>query len=207
LNPTIQYAQRLPWDAPFGIVTCTINDFDALRQAVDSRMKSHGRLQTEAVTRRAAAFDSYFADQGLRSPLSGQIEMVRSKGLPSGSVLVQALLLSEISTGLLMGAQDASAVKGALVCDRARSGESFRGMRREVQCRPDEIVLRDDEGIIASLLQGPDHRTRLTPETKDVVFFVFSVPGIVAADIQEGTEAVRSLLADSCSEIQARVCP
>ncbi len=68
-------------------------------------------------------------------------------------------------------------------------------MRREVQCKPDEIILRDDEGIIASLLQGPDHRTRLTPETKDVVFFVFSVPGIVASDIEEGTEAIRSLLA------------
>jgi len=28
-----------------------------------------------------------------------------------------------------------------------------------------------------------------------VVFFVFSVPGIVASDIEEGTEAIRSLLA------------
>lgn len=166
-------------------------------------MESHCGGQTEDRIRRVAAFDAYFAGQGLRSPLGGQIEMVRSKGLPSGNVLVQALLLSETSTGLLMGAQDASSVRGTLVCDRAKAGESFRGMRREVRCRPDEIVLRDEEGIIASLLQGPDHRTRLTPETKDVVFFIFSVPGITAADIQEGTEAVRSLLAGACSDIQA----
>jgi len=187
--------QHLPWDAPLGIVTCTVNDFGALGRAVAARMESHGSRRTEDIVRRVAAFDTYFEGNGLRSPLGGQIEMVRSKGLPSGNVLVQALLLSEVTTGLLMGAQDAGAVKGALVCDRARPGETFRGMRREVQCKPDEIILRDDEGIIASLLQGPDHRTRLTPETKDVVFFVFSVPGIVASDIEEGTEAIRSLLA------------
>ncbi len=199
--------QRLPWDAPLGIVTCTVNDFDALGQTVAARLESHGSRPKEDISRRVAAFDSYFAGNGLRSPLGEQIEKVRSKGLPSGNVLVQALLLAEVTTGLLMGAQDAGTVKGVLVCDRANPGETFRGMRREVQCRPDEIVLRDDEGIIASLLQGPDHRTRLTPETKDIIFFVFSVPGIVAADIQEGTEAVRSLLADSCSDVQSRVYP
>ncbi len=155
MNPTIQYAaamQHLPWDAPLGIVICTVHDFDALGRAVAARMESHGNRRTEDIIRRVAAFDTYFAGNGLRSPLSGQIEMVRSKGLPSGNVLVQALLLSEVSTGLLMGAQDAGAVKGALVCDGAKPGETFRGMRRQVQCKPDEIILRDDEGIIASLL-------------------------------------------------------
>ncbi len=202
MNPTIQYAAampRLPWDAPLGMVRCTVIDSEALRRAVAARMESHGIRQTEDISRRVAAFDSYFAGHGLRSPLGGQIEMVRSKGLPSGNLLVQALLLSEVSTGLLMGAQDAGAIRGDVVCDRAKPGETFRGMRREVQCRPNEIILRDDEGIIASLLQGPDHRTRLTLETKDVVFFVFSAPGILAADIDEGTQAVRSLLA-SCKQ-------
>jgi DNA/RNA-binding domain of Phe-tRNA-synthetase-like protein len=90
-----------------------------------------------------------------------------------------------------------------LVCDLAEEGETFRGMRAEVLCRKGEIVLRDSESIIATLFQGPDRRTRLNKDTKDIVFFVFSVPGMGTADVQEGIEAVCSLFKGSCAEIQA----
>src|SRR5205823_13982525 len=101
--------------------------------------------------------------------------------------------------------QDAATVKGTLVCDLAEAGETFRGMRAEVPCRKDEIILRDSEGIIATLFQGPDHRTRLNKDTKDIVFFIFSVPGISAADVQEGVETVRNLFKAACAEIHAQV--
>jgi DNA/RNA-binding domain of Phe-tRNA-synthetase-like protein len=137
--------------------------------------------------------------------LADQLRQVQQKGLPGGSPLVKALLLSEMSTGTLMGAQDAAAVKGPLVCDLAEEGETFRGMRAEVLCRKGEIVLRDSEGIIATLFQGPDRRTRLNKDTKDVVFFIFSVPGINDADVKEGVETVRSLFKAACTEIHAQV--
>src|SRR5437016_2569208 len=143
--------------------------------------------------RRIHAFDSFFAENHSRSPLGEQFEMVRRKGLPPGNVLVQALLLSEMSTGLLMGAQDASAIEGALVYDLANSGDSFQGLRNEVRCQPGEIILKDDKSVIASLLQGPDHRTKLRKNTRDVVFFVFSVPGIDANEIEEGVRQIGAL--------------
>jgi len=110
-----------------------------------------------------------------------------------------------MSTGTLMGAQDAAAVKGSLVCDLAEEGETFGGMRAEVLCRKGEIVLRDSEGIIATLFQGPDRRTRLNKDTKDIIFFIFSVPGITAADMLEGVETVRNLFQSACTEINAQV--
>jgi DNA/RNA-binding domain of Phe-tRNA-synthetase-like protein len=110
--------------------------------------------------------------------------------LPPASPIVQALLFAEMTTGLLMGAQDLSAIRGELVCDRAAAGEKFRGMRETVECREGEIILRDDEGIIATLFQGPDHRTRLKKNTKSVVFFVFSTPGLTMSDVQQGMEVV-----------------
>jgi hypothetical protein len=198
----------LAWSASLGIVTCSDVDHGSLQEAVALLQKSPGlqaREDHERLTRRINAFDAFFAENGFRSPLGGQFETVRRKGLPPGSVLIQALLLSEISTGLLMGAQDAAAVKGTLVYDRAASGETFQGMRQQVQCRPGEIILKDDAGIIASLLQGPDYRTRLNKDTKDVVFFVFSVPGITVEDIREGTEAVRFLFKDSCSNLSTQI--
>lgn len=199
---------RLTWPAPLGIVTCSNVDSPALQSSVASLQSSLGLGRQEVPERimsRIRAFDSFFAANNSRSPLAGQLEMVRKKGLPSGNVLVQALLLAEIGTGLLMGAQDVSAIEGDLIYDQAASGDSFRGMRSEVQCQPGEIVLKDNLGIIASLLQGPDHRTRLKKETTDVVFFVFSVPGIELSEVQEGTEQVGSIFKGACSQLAAQV--
>jgi DNA/RNA-binding domain of Phe-tRNA-synthetase-like protein len=200
--------RNLSWPAPLGVVTCSGVDHPLLQAAVASFQNSlqlDRQENSERIMRRIQAFDSFFAENDSRSPLGGQFEMVRRKGLPPGNVLVQALLLSEMSTGLLMGAQDASVIEGELICELAGSGESFKGMRNEVQCRPGEIVLKDNVGIIASLLQGPDHRTRLKKDTKDVVFFVFSVPGITVSEIHEGTEQVSSIFKKACSDLSSQV--
>jgi DNA/RNA-binding domain of Phe-tRNA-synthetase-like protein len=109
-----------------------------------------------------------------------------------------------MSAGLLMGAQDAAAIQGELVYDLAVEGETFKGMRGTVQCREGEIVLRDAEGIIASLFQGPDHRTRLAKSTRDVIFFVFAVPGIDLEQIQEGIDTIRELFKTSAVDLTAQ---
>ena len=199
----------LPWNVVLGIVTIRGVESGALQTAVNS-LGSIVLRQAEGnnpdLTRRMKTFESFFAANSLRSPLAGQLEAIRSRGMPGGSPLVQALLLLEMSTGLLMGAQDAGAIQGELLYDLAAEGETFRGMRTEVQCRKDEIVLRDSEGIIAALLQGPDYRTRLRNNTKDLMFFVFSVPGISLNEVQDGAEAIRALFKEACAEIQAQVC-
>jgi DNA/RNA-binding domain of Phe-tRNA-synthetase-like protein len=200
--------RSLSWLAPLGIVTCPGVDHLSLQATVasfQSSLQLDKQENSERIMRRIQAFDSFFAKNDSRSPLGSQFEMVRRKGLPPGNVLVQALLLSEMSTGLLMGAQDASAIEGELICELAGSGESFRGMRNEVQCRAGEIVLKDNLGIIASLLQGPDHRTRLKKDTKDVVFFVFSAPGITVNEIHEGTEQICSIFKSACPHLSAQV--
>jgi len=78
-------------------------------------------------------------------------------------------------------------------------------MRSEVKCLEGEPVLKDAEGIIAGLFQGPDRRTRLGKDTKEIVFFIFSVPGISLNDVEDGVKAVRSLFEGSCAELNAQV--
>lgn len=207
MNVEFQYSESLrglPWPVVLGVVAVRGVDPAALEGALVSAQRSVSFSDPgPAVTQRIQSFGSFFTQNGFHSPLGDQLKHIQEKGLPGGSPLVKALLLSEMSTGLLMGAQDAAAIKGPLVCDLAEEGEAFRGMRAEVLCRKDEIVLRDFEGIIASLFQGPDRRTRLNKDTKDIVFFVFSVPGISAADVQQGVETVCSLFKGSCAEIHA----
>ena len=199
---------RMPWAVSLGLVTVRGINPTALESALASAQQLITFDDAQELTpasRRIQAFESFFSENGFRSPLGDQLRSVKEKGLPGGNPLVRALLLCEMSTGLLMGAQDASAIKGALVCDLAQAGESFEGMRATVLCRQDEIVLRDSEGIIATLFQGPDRRTRLKKDTKDVVFFIFSVPAIAAADVQEGVAAVSRLFQSACADLDAQV--
>ena len=179
------------WTAPLGIAIISGVDEAVLQQVLSTIPNPTADVQQDSgVLRRIQAFDRFFTENGFRSPLGQQFEMVRRKGLPAGSALVQALLLAEMSTGLLMGAQDAAAIQGELVYDLASAGETFKGMRGTVQCREGEIILRDAEDIVASLFQGPDHRTRLAKATRDVIFFVFAVPGIDLEQIQEGIDTI-----------------
>jgi DNA/RNA-binding domain of Phe-tRNA-synthetase-like protein len=198
----------MPWSVVLGVVTvCGVN-WEALEGAIASAQQAATfdvRHASGPAARRIQAFEAFFTQNGFRSPLGIQLKSIQEKGLPGGSPLVRALLLSEMTTGLLMGAQDAAEIKDVLVCDLAAGDETFRGMRTEVMCRKGEIVLRDSEGIIATLFQGPDYRTRLKKETKDVVFFIFSVPGVSAGEVREGVDAVQDLLQASCAEVHGQV--
>lgn len=208
LNIPVTYGERMQsigWTAPLGIAIISGVDEAALQQALAAVSNPAADVQQDSrVLNRIQAFDKFFTENGFRSPLGQQFEMVRSKGLPSGSVLVKALLLAEMSTGLLMGAQDAAAIQGELVYDVASAGEAFKGMRGTVQCREGEIVLRDAEGIIASLFQGPDHRTRLAKATRDVIFFVFAVPRIDMDQIQEGLDTILAIFKAASSGFTAQ---
>lgn len=209
MNLEFQYSESLrnfPGNVVLGVITVRGVDPAALETALAFAQQSASFNAPEpSVMRRIQTFESFFTQNGFRSPLGDQLRHIQEKGLPGGSPLVKALLLSEMSTGILMGAQDAAAIKGPLICDLAEEGETFKGMRAEVLCRKGEIVLRDSEGIIATLFQGPDRRTRLNKDTKDIVFFVFAVPSISTAEVQEGVEAVCRLFKGSCAEIHANV--
>jgi hypothetical protein len=209
MNIDFRYGEascEVPWTVAFGIVTGLGVDLGALEEALSISLEA-GYYDSDrpSATRCMNAFESFFTQNGFCSPLAAQFMAFRKKGLPAANPLVRALLISEIRTGILMGVQDSAAMKGPLICDVAREGETFPGMRAEVRCQKGEIVLRDSDGIIATLLQGPDRRTRITKSTRDVVFFIFSVPGISIGDINGGIETVQSLLKPACNSVTAHI--
>ena len=56
------------------------------------------------------------------------------------------------------------------------------------------MMIADAQGVISSVIYGPDRRTRITSETRQVLFTVYAPPGI-------GEQAVYDHLRD----IQANV--
>jgi DNA/RNA-binding domain of Phe-tRNA-synthetase-like protein len=63
---------------------------------------------------------------------------------------------------------------------------------RERAVGPDDMMMVDRRGIISSVLQGPDRRTRITAETRAVLFAVYAPAGIGEGDVRRHLEDIRA---------------
>ena len=116
-----------------------------------------------------------------------QLESIAFKGrsLPSVAGLVEAMFMAEIKNLLLTAGHDLDALRPPLVLDVARAEESYTLMRGQPQSlKAGDMRIADSEGIISSIIYGPDQRTQIRESTTGTVFTVYAPPGIAAADVE-----------------------
>jgi hypothetical protein len=67
------------------------------------------------------------------------------------------------------------------------------------------MMMIDRQGVISSVLYGPDQRTRITPDTRDVFFAVYAPPGIgelpVRRHLEDLRDAVRVVAPEALVEV------
>lgn len=136
-----------------------------------------------------------------------QLESVAVKGkpIPSVAALVEAMFLAEVKNMLLTAGHDLAKVARPLTLDVATRGERYLGIRgREETCKPGDMVIADAQGILSSVLCGPDARTRITPATSSVLFTAYAPEGVeeaaVRSHLQEIEECVRLVSPDAATE-------
>ena len=94
-----------------------------------------------------------------------------------------------------MAIQDLDRFHGEWKLDLAQEGETFQGVSgKMIRCKEDEIVLRDGEGIVCSLFQGPDFKTRVEPTSKNIVVYIFTAPGVGEENVSNGLRLALELL-------------
>jgi DNA/RNA-binding domain of Phe-tRNA-synthetase-like protein len=110
-----------------------------------------------------------------------QLESVALKGkpIPSVAALVEAMFMAELKNGLLTAGHDADLLQFPIRLDAAQGGERYILLRgQEAVLKPDDMYMADGQGIISSVLSGPDQRTQITPDTRAAAFCVYAPPGI-----------------------------
>lgn len=110
-----------------------------------------------------------------------QTESVALKGkpIPGPGALVEAMFLAELKNGILTSAHDLDLVSGGLSVDSASGGEAFTGLTgRDIQVKPGDVLLADEQGPIGCIIYGPDKRTAVNPQTSSVVFVAWGVAGL-----------------------------
>jgi DNA/RNA-binding domain of Phe-tRNA-synthetase-like protein len=126
-----------------------------------------------------------------------QLESVafRDRSLATGSALVNAMFAAEIESSLLTAGHDLEAVEPPLTADVTRAGERYIGVgERPVEVKPGAMSIRDTRGILSTVLYGPDHRTRLRPETRSVLFTTYAPSSISDSDLDRHLHQIESLV-------------
>lgn len=117
-----------------------------------------------------------------------QLESVvfKSKQIPCGAAVVEAMFMAELKNGLLTAGHDYNALHFPLTLDTAKGDEAYLLINGNEQgVKAQDMMLTDDEGVISSIICGPDLRTRILPETRKAVFVIYAPAGISNAMVTD----------------------
>ncbi len=117
-----------------------------------------------------------------------QLESVLLKGktIQGPSPIVLTMFLAEMKGLLLTAVHDLEKVKGELVVDVAVGNEKYITMAGTDQIlKAGDMFIRDDEGILSSIIYGPDQRTMIRQDSRKILFTVYAPAGIRKEDLED----------------------
>ena len=144
-----------------------------------------------------AAYEAYYRRFKKTYHVQLQLESVvfKGKSIPRVAALVEAMFMAELKHLLLTAGHDLDALQPPIQLDVAKGQERYLRINGdEEELKAGDMFIADAQGVMSSVLYGPDWRTRIMPATRRVFFSVYAPPGI-------SHDAVRQHLLD----IQANV--
>ena len=151
---------------------------------VEADLRSQWAGKTRADLNQLPEFEAYRAyyrrfDKTYHVQLQFESVVLKGRPLRSNGSLVLAMFAAELQDRLLTAGHDLVTIEGSLTVDVATGGEQYVGIGvRDQTMQPGDMYIHDEAGIISSVLYGPDHRTRITPETRQAVFCVYAPAGV-----------------------------
>ena len=134
---------------------------------------------------------------------------LKGKPIPGRAALVEAMFMAELADGLLTAGHDLDALVLPLRLDVA-TGEERYGLLggAEQGAKAGDLLMADDQGVVSSVIHGPDARTRITAATERVLFATYGVPGVTADELTRHLAAIEAnvrLIAPGAETIAASV--
>lgn len=140
------------------------------------------------------AYDAYYKRFKKTYHVQLQLESILFKGksIPSVAALVECMFMAEMSGLLLTAGHDLDSVRLPLTLDVATGSQSYTLLRGEPQVtKAGDMYIRDRQGIVSSIVYGPDQRTQITAGTRNAVFTIYAPAGIDPQAIRRQLELIR----------------
>ena len=122
--------------------------------------------------------------------------------MPRINTLVDAYNLASIKTGIAIAAFDADRLHGNLTMRYAEKGERFLGigMKKPVLLQGGEIVVQDDEKLVAIYPYRDAEDSKVTEATTNVLLLFCGVPGISREKLADAQKVTTDLVMRFCVE-------
>ena len=169
---------------------------DAEKRAVEARLRERFGVVGIDGDPVARAYAEHFRRHGTRYPVVHQAKAIlQGRSIESPSALVEAMFTAELDSLILTSGHDLESLSSPLRVDVALEDDVYTKLSLKGQtARRGDMIVRDLEGIIASVVYGPDHRTRLREETTDALFGAWCPLGLTAAAVGAHLETLAALM-------------
>ena len=166
---------------------------DALERELRTRYADYDRerFKTHPVL---ASYHSYYKRFKKTYHIQLQLESIvfKGKSLPQAAALVEAMFMAELKHLMLTAGHDLDEVQLPVTLDVAEGNEHYvrlNGQEQRLKAR--DMMISDAQGILSSIIYGPDQRTKIKPRTTRVLFTVYGTPGIIPSDLRAHLETIR----------------
>lgn len=110
----------------------------------------------------------------------------KNRSIPCVATLVEAMFMAELNNGLLTAGHDVDTMKFPLKIGVSTGKESYQGISGKKQTtKQGDMIMYDREGVISSILCGPDDRTKIMENTTNCAFIVYMPAGIKQCAIEK----------------------
>ena len=157
---------------------------ESRKAALEERLRSQFSGQDRAAIAShpiLRAYGEYYRRFKKTYHIQLQLESIvlKGKSIPSVAALVESMFMAEMQDMLLTAGHDLDVLRLPLTLGVANGTERYTLLRGEEQSlKPGDMMISDQEGVISSIVYGPDQRTQITPKTQSAIFTVYAPPGI-----------------------------
>lgn len=126
--------------------------------------------------------------------------ILRGENLPRINTLVDAYNLASIKTEIALAAFDADKLKGTLLMRIAEVGEEFMGigMSKPMVLQGGEVVVSDEENLVAVYPHRDAEGTKVTEQTRNVLLLICGVPGISEETLRNAANVAIEFITRFC---------
>jgi DNA/RNA-binding domain of Phe-tRNA-synthetase-like protein len=151
---------------------------DKLLEDLKARFKDLEQLRSAEPMR---AYQAYYKRFKKSYHVQQQLESVifKGKSLPRVAALVEAMFVAELGNMLLTAGHDLDLIQGEILIGVSDGSERYIKLNgQEQDLKSGDMFMADFKGTISSVIYGPDKRTMIRRETRNVLFAVYAPPGI-----------------------------
>jgi len=143
------------------------------------------------------AYSRYYKKFEKSYHVLGQLKSVifENHPLSAGTGLIETVFIAELKNMLLTAIHDLDSIRFPLKIGVSSGEEVYTTLRGNEQClKLGDMMVRDQAGVISSVIYGPDCRTCVTPSTSNSMMVVYAPDGIRREEIIDHFEAIKRII-------------